>query len=496
MPFNLFQILDRRFGASDAGLSRRDLLKASAAAGAALLLSHSQARAASRQAGKRVIVIGAGFGGMSAAYELDKAGYEVTVVEARDRIGGRVHTLDRFIKDKTVESGGEMVGANHSTFAAYAQQFGIHFREIVYDKDAEAPILLGGERLNAGAARKLWREMKEALSQINADAEKVDAYRPWTSPGAADLDRRSTAQWIDTLKVADKDVSDQCKQAITIQLTSINGVIPAWQSYLGNLAMVKGGGGERYWTDTDYYHCIEGNQLLAEEMSDEIGGESFILSMAVTSISVTDSGVTVTLADGRKLEADDVIVAVPCSTWNRIAFDPPLPGILSPQMGTNTKFLAAVKQRFWEDDQLSPRSLTDGPINLTWEDTNGQPGPNGACLTAYAGGPMADLAMSWSNDDRQDRYLAILEQLYPGLGQQFEKSLFVNWHNDPLARGSYSFPAPGQVTTIGPVLEAGLGRMHFAGEHCCPAFVGYMEGALQSGALLAKRLATRDGFVN
>ena len=73
-------------------------------------------------------------------------------------------------------------------------------------------------------------------------------------------------------------------------------------------------------------------------------------------------------------------------------------------------------------------------------------------------------------------------------------SQFINGHNDPLARGSYSFPAPGQVMSIGPILEQGLGRLHFAGVHCCPAFVGYMEGALQSGVRLARRLAERDGI--
>ena len=489
MPFNLFQLLERRFGPSDDGMSRREMLRASVAAGTGLLLSQTLVRAANQEAGKRVIVIGAGLGGLSAAYELKSAKYDVTVIEARERVGGRVRTLDRFLKDKTVETGGEMVGANHPTFAAYAKAFGIQFREIVYDKDAEAPILLGGERLNPGAARRLWQEMREALLQINADAAQVDAFQPWTSPNAAALDRRSTAQWIESLKI-----SDQCRQAITIQLTSINGVIPAWQSYLANLAMVKGGGVEDYWTHTDFYHCVDGAQLLADEMSDEIGGEKFMLSTNVTAIKVAESGVAVTIADGRILEADDVIVAVPCSTWNRIAFDPPLPGILTPQMGTNTKLLVAVKRRYWEQEQLSPRSLTDGPINLTWEDTNGQVGDFSACLTAYAGGPMADLAISWPAEERQDRYLAILEQLYPGLARHFEKSIFINWHNDPLARGTYSFPAPGQVTTIGPLLEQGFGRMHFAGEHCCPAFVGYMEGALQSGVRLAERLAKRDGL--
>src|SRR5262249_23890206 len=154
----------------------------------------------------------------------------------------------------------------------------------------------------------------------------------------------------------------------------INGVIPAWQSFLGNLAMVKGGGVEKYWIQTDYYHCIDGNHQLADEISDELGADNFLLSTAVTAIKVGESGVTVTIADGRKIEADDVILAVPCSTFNRIAFDPPLPAVLVPQMGTNTKLLRAVKRRFWEQEQLSPRSLTDGPINLTWEDTNHQPG--------------------------------------------------------------------------------------------------------------------------
>ena len=490
MPINLFQLLERRFGSRDSGLTRREMLRASAAAGAGLLLSNSLGFSATRAAGKRVIVVGGGFGGMSAAYELHQVGYEVVVVEARDRFGGRVRTLDRFIKDKTVEAGGEMVGANHPTWAAYAQQFGIKFREIVYDKDAEAPIMLAGERLNPGAARRLWQEMKEALAIINADAAKVDAYQPWKSEGAQELDRRTTASWIEELAV-----SDQCKQAITIQLTCINGMIPAWQSYLGNLAMVKGGGLENYWTQTDAYHTIDGNQQLAEEISDELGGDKIILATAATGIKIGPDSATVTLSDGQQLEADDVILAVPASTWNRIAFEPPLPPGLAPQMGTNTKFLVAVKGRFWEQEKLSPRSLTDGPVNLTWEDTNGQPGNVGACLTAYAGGPMADLAMAWSIEERQVKYLDILDQLYPGIARHYVKADFINWHNDPLARGSYSFPAPGQVTSIGPILEQGLGRLHFAGEHCCPAFVGYMEGALQSGVRLARRLAERDGIV-
>ncbi len=490
MPFQLFQLLERRFGSAEDGLTRREMLRSSVAAGMGLLLSSSLGFSATRAAGKRIIVVGAGFGGMSAAYELKSAGYGVTVIEARDRIGGRVHTLDNFVKDKTVEAGGEMVGTNHPTWAAYAKQFGIKLREIVYDNDAEAPILFGKARLNPAAARQLWKEMRGALSMINGDAAKVDAFQPWKTAGAKDLDRRTTAQWITSLPV-----SDQCREALAIQLTAINGVIPAWQSYLANLAMVKGGGVEDYWTHTDALHSSDGNQLLAEELSDELGDSPFILGMAVTAIKLDETRARVTLADRRILEADDVVLTVPVSTWKRIAFDPPLPAELVPQMGTNVKFLMAVKGRFWERAKLSSRSLTDGPVNLTWEATNNQPGDSGACLTAYSGGPWAGATMSWKAEERQEKYLEILEQVYPGITGQFVAARFENWHNDPLAQGSYSFPAPGQVTTIGPILQQGLGRLHFAGEHCCPAFVGYMEGALQSGVRLARRLAERDGIV-
>ena len=71
----------------------------------------------------------------------------------------------------------------------------------------------------------------------------------------------------------------------------------------------------------------------------------------------------------------------------------------------------------------------------------------------------------------------------------------MDWPSDPWVLASYSFPAPGQVTTMGPILREGLGRLHFAGEHTCYAFTGYMEGALNSGAAVAKKLAIRDGLI-
>jgi monoamine oxidase len=86
--------------------------------------------------------------------------------------------------------------------------------------------------------------------------------------------------------------------------------------------------------------------------------------------------------------------------------------------------------------------------------------------------------------------------LYPGIRSQCERDRFMNWPADPWTKASYSCPGPGEITTLGPVLHQGVGRLHFAGEHTSYSFGGYMEGALQSGVRVARHLAKRDGIVN
>ena len=89
--------------------------------------------------------------------------------------------------------------------------------------------------------------------------------------------------------------------------------------------------------------------------------------------------------------------------------------------------------------------------------------------------------------------MAALEKMYRGIRPAFVRARYMDWPGDAWTKGSYSFPAPGQVTSQGPTLYDGVGRLHFGGEYTCYAFVGFMEGALNSGASLAKRLAQRDG---
>jgi len=272
-----------------------------------------------------------------------------------------------------------------------------------------------------------------------------------------------------------------------------NGVLTAWQSYLGNLAMIQGGGGGKsYWLDSETHRCGGGNQQLAQKFAAAIGAAKVITRMPVRSIVVSDRAARVTLADGKVLEADHVILTAPPSTWNRIAIDPRLPPTLTPQMATNVKCLIALKGRFWRREELGPELLSDEAVSMTWDGTDGQPG-GAAAMVAFSGGNAADRCREWPSGSRGENYLATLEKVYRGIRPSFVKYRFMDWPSDPWSKASYSFPAPGQVMLQGPTLRQGIGRLHFAGEYSSYAFMGYMEGALESGAAVAARIAQRDG---
>ena len=485
MP-NFFMSLQRKYG-KPSGITRREMLQRSMAAGAALLISERFSAPLTAAAG-RVVVVGAGFSGLAAAYELSKAGYDVTVVEARNRVGGRVISFSDLVPGKVVEGGAELIGSNHPAWVAYAKQFKLDFLD-VGEEDLEFPIVLGGKRLTSEQSEKLWEEMEKVFNSIVADAAKVDADEPWRAAGAEALDKRTLADWIEKLSA-----SPLCKAALHTMMTADNGVVTEWQSYLANLAMVKGGGLEKYWSESEVYRCSGGNQQLARRFVTEIGAPKVLTRMPVRAIALTERSARVTLGDGKVLEAEHVLLTAPPSVWNKIAIDPVLPPALLPQMGTNVKYLMSLKSPMWRRTELAPEMLSDGPVSLTWHGTDGQKGP-GEALVAFSGGPAADVCREWTAAQRDKNYLAELGKVYRGIAGSFVRARFMDWPSDPWAKASYSFPAPGQVTTQGPTLRQGIGRLHFAGEYTSYAFMGYMEGALNSGAAAARRIAMRDGVI-
>lgn len=489
MNHNLFARLARRFEPARV-FGRREFLQRTLAATAGLLLSDSVAwgeRVRAKAGGRRVIVIGAGFGGLACAHELMNAGLRVTVLEARSQVGGRVLSFHDLAGGKTVEGGGEFIGTNHPTWLAYARRFGLELYE-GEEPEADEPLIIDGKRLNAKEAEALYEEMKVVTEQMTKDARIVQADEPWKTAGARELDRTNSSSWLNG-----QPVSRRCKRAFASQLAADNATAVRRQSYLGNLTQVKGGGLEKYWTDSEVYHCRGGNQALARRLASALG-ERLRLQTPISRIELRDDRAVVHCANGETLEGDQVVLAVPPSAWRRIDFEPGLPRALRPQMGTAVKYLAVVDKRFWEESKLGPNAVTDGVVSMTWDATAGL-GKGEAVLVGFSGGPAASACRRrWAR--RKDAgYREELEKIYPGYGRHFERGRFMDWPGDPLTGAGYSFPAPGQITTVGPILHAGVGRLHFAGEHACYKFVGYMEGALNSGVSLAKRLVRAEAAV-
>jgi monoamine oxidase len=449
---------------------------------------------------RKVAVIGAGLAGLCAAYELRGLRYDVTVYEARERVGGRVHSLKDFIPGKTVEGGGELIGGNHPLWNSYRRHFRLEFSNV---KDyGNSPIRFGTRTLTFEQSQKLTDELEKQLKALTGLAESiVDPFEPWTNPNAKRLDAVSYGEWVRKAKCR-----ELCKAALENMLATDNGVPADEQSLLGVLAMVKGGGLDRFWTDTEIFRCRGGNQQLAEKFEVALNKKpgSVVKGAAVESISRRDGKIYLGIANSkgrgphRPPEAvDDVILAIPPSVWDGIAFDDKeLAATLQnpPQTGRNVKYLMRLRERFWEEFSSSPTLSEDGPVDLTWETTEDDPKGDFA-LVAFSGARDAEECIEWPAAKRKMRYVSRMEAPYPGIGHHIKKHRFMDWPNEPWSKGSYYFPRINEVTKWGPFWKAGHGGwLHFAGEHTCFAFMGYMEGALNSGYRIARRIAERDGL--
>lgn len=443
---------------------------------------------------RKIVVIGAGLAGLCAAYELAGLGYDVTVCEARDRVGGRVHSLDNFVEGKIAEGGGELIGANHPLWHSYKHRFGLSFTDV--EEYGNSPFRLRGVTLTSEQSKNLTTEMDEQFNLLtNLAASVVDPFEPWTNRNAKALDAISLGEWI-----SKANCSPECKHAIGVMLAADNGIPANEQSLLGVLAMIKGGGLDRYWTDTELFRCKGGNQKLAQNFADWPNRKkrTVIENAPVQSISHDGARVSLTVK-GLSVpdHADDVILAVPPSAWSKIEFNgfPDLAARLSapPKMGANVKYLMRLKARFWEEFASSPTFSEDGPVDLTWETTEADK-TGDFVMVAFSGSSDAEECAGWEDGVRKANYVGAIHEPYPGIDKNIKDTKFMNWPEEEWTKASYYFPRLHEVTTWEPFWRAGYGGwLHFAGEHTSYAFMGYMEGALSSGYRLARRLAVRDG---
>ena len=495
------------------GLSRRAFIQATLASSAGWLLSGcasspSQASPGPGEPvstsapagtnvtgkGKRVAVIGAGFAGLACAHELSAVGYEVSVFEARDQLGGRVNTLRDLLPGKFVEAGGEFFRATDPTFVSYATKFKLDMLDDADDAGAPGQTMwVQGQALTESQIRDYWAALSKLEPTIMAAARTIDRERPWTSPGAETYDKMSVGEWFESVSM-----DDRAKRLFRIHMETITGVTLENQSFLAFLARHAGSNvspkAGLFW-NAPLVRCAGGASTLAERLSSAAGPGVVKLSTPVTNIRMSADSATLTFGtDGRSETFNDVVLAVPPKTWSKLNVSPALPGELSAQMGDQVKFLSVVRSAFWNEKKISLRAWTDSVAASIFDSTHRQAGGPQAVVCALSGAGMAQKARNAGmTHDRDRTYVSAINRVLPGFEANLKKSVFVDWREDPWSGGGSSFPAPGEITRIGPTLIEGIGRLHFAGDYTAYSHPGTMEGALHSGVTEARKIAARDG---
>ncbi|HKP11883.1 MAG TPA: FAD-dependent oxidoreductase [Blastocatellia bacterium] len=512
MSRSLYAKLHRHFGPKPSGSERHDRSQAKRdeVRGWFPIPAQPLATDQLKNLSQGIIVVGGGFAGLSAAYRLSQYGISVSVYEAQDRVGGRVLSFGDIPAGRVIEGGAELIGANHAMWLTLARDFGLGLGVLTSEDQfsaagLEMPLVINGVPLSRMEAKILYEDMSTTLDKFSSDAAQIpNPYCPWDAPNAQVWDGMSVAD-----KLAEMGITKGTNlyDAISVELGNNNAADITQQSYLGLLSLVRGGGyfndPNAYWTETEVYRCETGNQSLANALSNALPNPA-ITGTSVSAIHLYTNDAQVTLSNGETITVDYVILATPPSAWKTISFTPAIPPEYVINMGPAYKYLSPINERFWIQETLAPSGMSD-QLGMVWEGTDNQTQGSGqeVEMSVFAGGTYATNALG---DKDPAQYIRDgIETLYPGYSQHsFYEARLMDWPNLEWIWTGYSCPSVGQVCSVSknlsqpfPPLDAPqLSRMYFAGEHTCPAFFGYMEGALMSGHIVANRILQAAGILN
>ena len=443
---------------------------------------------------KNVTVVGAGLAGLSAAFDLHHAGCKVTVLEARDRVGGRVYSFRTFSDGLVAEGGGEYIEENQPRMVSLAKQFNLqlaHSGSWQAQSDDWAsfdgktgPIVdssLWGTNLTQ-EIEKCWVALSE-LSQFVPDPNQ-----PQASKEATRLDAQSAGDWIQSL-----DVHPLAKKYFSSHIRSEYTTEPERFSLLDLARNAK-----MYYTSLERspsMRVMGGNDQIPRALADAL--PDVRLNSPVTSIRLQPDGVSVTLKQGDShltLDSDFAILAIPLTTARLIDFNGSLPSAIQTMVnevayGAVTKVMIEYRKRFWNEKNWNGRLATDAPIVYTWHATSHFEHERGI-ITAYTGGENASKLSVLSDAERIQLAVNEIEKVFPGSSDLIENTATVAWLNEPYTRGSYMALSPNQVTSYWNALSEPVGRLFFAGEHASP-IQGFMEGAVESGQRAASAILSR-----
>lgn len=397
---------------------------------------------------RRVVVIGAGLAGLAAADELHRAGVDVEVFEARDRVGGRVWSVP--FAGATIERGAEFILPHDRELIAAVQRLGL----ALVRKGT-----LYGNREPRGGANVTREQVVQGLDRIRA-LPAVDGETVYGALARARVDR---------------GVADAIAARVEVSC--------AYSGEDLDASVLREGAGA--FGDFDTHTVAGGNDRVARALAEGLGEEVVHLSQPASAVRWDSSGVRV-WAGGRETGADAAVVAVPPPALEGIEFDPPLPepkaaALGAVRMGQAAKLFVGLRT------PVPPSATLSVPGRFWCYTQLGADGEPLSFVAAFAGSPSAVAALEVASGP--DVWLESLAALRPDLELDLDTVLLSTWADDPWARGAYSARSS-RASVDDPELSRPVGRLAFAGEHTAGRWHGLMEGALRSGQRAACDLLT------
>jgi monoamine oxidase len=385
---------------------------------------------------RQVLVVGAGLSGLAAAYRLDRAGVDVAVLEARDRVGGRAWRIP--LGDSFFDAGCEALDREHAALRGLADEVGVSTWEAP-PWSSEPPADL------EGTDAELFDEFER---EIEALAARIDPDHPDDLEGAAELDAETLAGWL-AARGASARVLEAAENWIAVASSTVPTREMSWLAYAVKLAAAAAPTGLTLRFDG-------GPTALVEALLTALDGR-VELGRLVAALEDDGSGVTVLIADGTALRAERALLAVPLTVQRALRFDPPLPEVRQRAL-LEARYGAVVKEAALYGGDFSvpdPEVSADGHFYAAAHDPRQ--------LVRFAGAGAAERNVDFGDLS----------------GSSPVAQVAVDWTTETWNRGSYLILGPGQLLTWGQRLGESHGRVHFAGAERS-TLKSYMDGAVRA----------------